>query len=84
MVVVLSAVGASLPRVGLIPTLGGGGFAGNRYHQVVDAASGQPVGTQVALGFSLSDPAICWSPGGEVVVYADRAFRDVAVVVVRR
>lgn len=81
---VLTASGVRLPRLSPIPTLGRGGIAGERYHQTVDMASATPVGQRIALGFGVSDPMVCWSPGGEVVVYADPAFTEVAVIDVRR
>ena len=84
LVAVLSASGVTIPRSSTMPTLGGSGIAGWRYHHLVEVASGKLTGSRVALGFGVADPALCWSPNGEVVVYADAAFTDVALVVVRR
>jgi hypothetical protein len=81
---VLTASGVSMPRTSLIPTLGGKGMVGWRYHQLAAMPSGEAKGARVALGFGVSDPSPCWSPNDEIIIYSDPAFTDVSLVVVPR
>jgi hypothetical protein len=82
-VAALSARGVPIPAVRLIPTLGRSAVLGWRYHHFLAFPSGKEIGSPVSLGFGIADPMLCWSPRGDMVIYFDHAFTEVALVRVR-
>ena len=79
-VAVVTAFGIPTPATSPIPTLGGRAILGWRFHHLLSKSSRDPIGAPVALGFGVSDPMPCWSPDGRIVIYANPAFTNVAII----
>ena len=79
-VAVLSASGPALPS--LVPFLGAGGAAGQRFHQVVSLPGAEAPGSAIRVPTQRSEDVLtaCWPADEKAVVYHDIVFAHVSVV----
>ena len=79
-VAVLSASGPAQPS--LLPFLGGGGAAGQRFHQVVSLPDAVVSGSAIRVPVQRNEDVLtgCWSADEKAIVYHDIVFAHVSVV----
>jgi hypothetical protein len=79
-VAVLSASGPAQPS--LVPFLGAGGAAGQRFHQVVSLPGVAVLGNAIRVPVQRSEDVLnaCWPSDEKAVVYYDLVFSHVSVV----
>jgi len=79
-VAVLSASGPAQPS--LVPFLGAGGAAGQRFHQVVSLPGAAVLGNAIRVPVQRSEDVLtaCWPPDEKAIVYYDLVFSHVSVV----
>ena len=79
-VAVLSASGPAQPS--LLPFLGAGGAAGQRFHQVVSLPGAAVAGTAIRIPVQRTEDVLtgCWPPDEQAIVYHDILFAHVSVV----